>query len=249
MSNTKHILVIEDERHLAVGIKYNLEAEGYRVTTIGEGPQGLNFILENEAEIDLIVLDLMLPGMSGYAVCESLRNSGFDIPVLILSARNQSDDRTRGFNVGANQYLTKPFDLDELLSRVKNLLQHYRRAPRPVRVTPTIKNYTFADVTVDFEECEVKRGAELVPLTRRELELLRYFAEHEGKLVPRGDLLTNVWNLPAHVQTRAPDQFLLRLRKLFEPDPANPQHFLTMRDQGYKFVAEPNSETPPEASS
>jgi two-component system OmpR family response regulator len=240
MDRKKHILVIEDERHLAVGIKYNLEAEGYRVTTIGEGPAGLAFILENEAELDLIVLDLMLPGMSGYAVCESLRNSGYDIPVLILSARNQSDDRTRGFDVGANQYLTKPFDLDELLSRVKNLLTHYKRAPRPEKMSePQLTSYSFADVTIDFEQCEVVRGGTPLTLTRRELELLRYFAEHEGKLIPRGELLKNVWNLPPHVQTRAPDQFLLRLRKLFEPDPANPRPFLTMRDLGYKFVADP----------
>jgi two-component system OmpR family response regulator len=243
MDRKKQILVIEDEHHLAIGIKYNLEAEGYRVTTIGEGPAGLNYILENEAEIDLIVLDLMLPGMSGYAVCESLRNSGYDIPVLILSARNQSDDRTRGFDVGANQYLTKPFDLDELLSRIKNLLTHYKRAPRRENFEPQIKNYAFADVTIDFEQCQVTRDAKPLTLTRRELELLRYFAEHEGKLIPRAELLEKVWNLPGHVQTRAPDQFLLRLRKLFEPDPANPQHFLTMRDLGYKFVAKPeNSE-------
>ena len=242
MDRKKHILVVEDERHLAVGIKYNLEAEGFRVSIASDGPSGLAFIRENEAELDLIILDLMLPGMSGYAVCEALRESGYDIPVLILSARNQSEDRTRGFDVGANQYLTKPFDLDELLSRVRNLLMHYKRATRPLQSVPTIKSYTFADVTIDFEQCEVTRGSEPLALTRRELELLRYFAEHEGKLIPRGDLLKNVWNLPAHIQTRAPDQFLLRLRKLFEPDPANPQHFLTMRDLGYKFVARP--ETP-----
>lgn len=239
MSNKKHILVIEDERHLAIGIKYNLEAEGYRVTTIGEGPAGLAYIQENEPEIDLIVLDLMLPGMSGYTICETLRNSGYDIPVLILSARNQSEDRTRGFNVGANQYLTKPFDLDELLSRVKNLLTHAKRTPRPPQGVPTIKAYEFADFVIDFEQCEVTKSGELIPLTRRELELLRYFVEHEGRLIPRGDLLKHVWNLPPHLQTRAPDQFLVRLRKIFEPDPANPRHFLTIRDMGYKFFAKP----------
>src|SRR5688572_17146902 len=110
MDRNKHIRVIDDERHLAVGIKFNLDADGYRVTTIGEGPAGLAYIMENEAELDLIILDLMLPGMSGYSVCESMRESGYDIPVLILSARNQSEDRRRGFDVGANQYLNKPFD-------------------------------------------------------------------------------------------------------------------------------------------
>ena len=230
MERKTHILVVEDERHLAVGIKYNLEAEGYRVTLVAEGPAALSFIQENEAEIDLIVLDLMLPGMSGYSICQSMRNSGYDIPVLILSARNQSEDRTRGFDVGANQYLTKPFDLDELLSRVKNLLTHHKRAPRPETTELTIKEFSFADVTIDFKQCDVFRAGTPLTLTRRELELLRYFAEHEGKLIPRADLLRHVWNLPGHVQTRAPDQFILRLRKLFEPDPAEPRHFLTIWD-------------------
>jgi two-component system OmpR family response regulator len=128
MDRKKHILVIEDERHLAVGIKYNLEAEGYRVSTADDGPKGLAFIQENEAELDLIILDLMLPGMSGYAVCDSMRESGYDIPVLILSARNQSEDRKRGFDVGANQYLTKPFDLDELLRIVASFTRRLHDA-------------------------------------------------------------------------------------------------------------------------
>ncbi|MCU0879131.1 MAG: response regulator, partial [Pirellulaceae bacterium] len=122
MSPPANILVVEDERHLAVGIKYNLEAEGFRVSTAADGPTALR-LLEEEA-FDLVVLDIMLPGMSGYAVCKSIRDQGSDVPVLILSARTLSEDRTRGFDVGANQYLSKPFDLDELLSRVRNLLNH-----------------------------------------------------------------------------------------------------------------------------
>ena len=127
MSSAKHILIVEDERHLAMGIKFNLEAEGYRVTTTGDGPAALALIEENETDIDLVVLDLMLPGMSGYTVCQTLREQGSDVPILILSARTLSEDRTRGFDVGANQYLSKPFELDELLSRVKNLLTHHVR--------------------------------------------------------------------------------------------------------------------------
>jgi two-component system, OmpR family, alkaline phosphatase synthesis response regulator PhoP len=235
----KHIVVIEDEQHLAVGIKYNLEAEGYRVTTIGDGPKAVRYCEDNEADIDLIILDLMLPGMSGYAICEALRDAGFDMPVLILSARNMSEDRTRGFNVGANQYLTKPFDLDELLSRVKNLLTHYKRAPRASAAALSLKTYAFADFTIDFVEAQVKKGDQPITLTRRELELLRFFCENEGRLIPRAELIEKVWELPGHIQTRAPDQFLLRLRKIFEPDPANPRHFLTLRDLGYKFLSKP----------
>ena len=130
MPDKRNILVVEDEQHLAVGIKYNLEAEGYPVTTVGDGPTALRHI-EEGAAVDLIILDLMLPGMSGYAVCEKLREMDIDVPVLILSARTLTEDRTRGFDVGADQYLTKPFDLDELLSRVRSLLlMHDRRTRR-----------------------------------------------------------------------------------------------------------------------
>src|SRR3954462_11993313 len=136
MPAAKHILVVEDERHLAMGVKFNLEDEGYRVTVVDNGPAALE-ALENESEVDLIVLDLMLPGMSGYAVCEELRRRGSDVPILILSARTLTEDRIRGFDVGANQYLTKPFDLDELLSRVKNLLVHHTRRHHAQREAPS----------------------------------------------------------------------------------------------------------------
>ena len=130
MSDNEHILVVEDEEHLATGIKYNLVAEGYRVTTVGDGPSALQIIQENPRSVDLVILDLMLPGMSGYAVCEAFRAFDMDTPVLILTARTLTEDRTRGFDVGANQYLTKPFDLDEFISRVKNLLTFHSRRQR-----------------------------------------------------------------------------------------------------------------------
>src|SRR5256885_11679526 len=140
----KHILVVEDERHLAMGIKFNLEEEGYHVAAVDNGPAALE-ALENDAEVDLIILDLMLPGMSGYAVCEELRRRGNDVPILILSARTLAEDRTRGFDVGANQYLSKPFDLDELLSRVKNLLTHFtRRHQTPRETVGQVTTYEFA---------------------------------------------------------------------------------------------------------
>ena len=128
MTSRKRILVVEDEEHLAIGIKYNLEEEGYSVVTLDEGPSALKYISDHPGEVDLVILDIMLPGMSGYAVCESLRESGESMPVLILSARTLTEDRTRGFDVGANQYLSKPFELDELLSRVKNLLTLYNQS-------------------------------------------------------------------------------------------------------------------------
>jgi two-component system OmpR family response regulator len=245
MAAEKHILVVEDERHLAMGIKFNLEKEGYRVTIAASGVEALRIVDEQEAEVDLIILDIMLPGMSGYAVCEALRQRGSDVPILILSARTLAEDRTRGFDVGANQYLTKPFDLDELLSRVRNLLTHYPRRFQAARPLPTrLAQYAFGDARIDFEQCEVHVRGQSVTLTKREWELLAYFVENEGRLIPRHELLEQVWRMPGHIQTRAPDQFLVRLRKVFEKDPANPQHFLTIRDMGYRFVAHPPEELP-----
>jgi len=243
MPNNEHILVVEDEEHLATGIKYNLVAEGYRVTTAGDGPSALRIIQENPESVDLVVLDLMLPGMSGYAVCEAMRAFDMDTPVLILTARTLTEDRTRGFDVGANQYLTKPFDLDEFLSRVKNLLMfHNRRELHLRRQSGKVTAFEFAAAKVNFETFEATVGDEPVRLTQLEMTLLRYFVENEGRVIPRRELLENVWGMPGTLNTRAPDQFIRRLRKTFEPDPAQPRHFLTIRDAGYRFIAKPEVE-------
>jgi len=239
----KHILVVEDEAHLANGIKYNLEAEGHRVTTVGDGPSAIRFIEQEGDSVDLVVLDIMLPGMSGYAVCEALRAADHIMPVLILSARTLAEDRTRGFDVGADQYLMKPFDLDEFLSRVKGLLALYdRRVNRVPLAASPIASYAFGNAQVDFDRHEVMVAGQSVRMTNLELKLLRYFVENEGRIIPRRELLENVWDLPGNLNTRAPDQFIRRLRKVFEPDPARPRHFLTLRDTGYRFVAEPQEE-------
>lgn len=235
----KHILVVEDERHLAVGIKFNLEAEGYRVTVVGDGPSAVKLFEAGAEEIDLVILDLMLPGMSGYAVCQALREEGNDVPILMLSARTLPEDRTRGFNVGANQYLSKPFDLEELISRVNNLLTHYKRRHELPRQGSAVATFEFDRARINFAEHELTIDGKTVELTKREWELLQFFVENEGKLISRQDLLEQVWQMPGHISTRAPDQFILRLRKLFEPDPANPRHFLTVRDMGYRFLARP----------
>ena len=231
-----HILVVEDEQHLATGIRYNLVADGYRVTLAEDGTAALRVLEQQAADIDLLVLDLMLPGMSGYAVCEAVRARTVDLPVLILSSRTLSEDRTRGFDVGANQYMTKPFDLDEFLSRVKNLLTFHGRGGGPV-ATKHRKTFEFGNARVDFETFQVTVGGQPVRLTQLEMSLLRYFVENEGRVIPRAELLEQVWGLPRSVSTRAPDQFISRLRKTFEPDAARPQYFLTIRDAGYRFVA------------
>jgi len=239
VTNEPHILVVEDEEHLASGIRYNLRAEGYRVTTVGDGPRALELLRSEEDEFGLVVLDLMLPGMSGYAVCEALRADGDDIPVLILSARTLSEDRIRGFDVGADQYLTKPFDLGEFLSRVKNLLGMYSRRQTGVSPATTVE---FGAARVDFATFEVSVGGEPVRLTHLEMKLLQYFVTHSGRVIPRDELMREVWEMPGDLHTRAPDQFIHRLRKAFEPDPSAPRFFLTIRDAGYRFVPEGRTE-------
>ncbi len=238
MAEQVHILVVEDEQHLALGIKYNLLAEGYQVTTLGDGPSALRLLEESPQSVDLVVLDLMLPGMSGYAVCEEIRARDMELPILILTARTLTEDRTRGFEAGANQYLAKPFDLDEFLARVKNLLTYHGRRKRQAAGS-RIRDCQFGNARINFETFEVIVSGQPVRMTQLEMSLLRYFVEHEGRVIPRRELLEKVWGLPGGINTRAPDQFIRRLRKIFESDPAVPRHFLTIRDAGYRFVAKP----------
>lgn len=244
-----HILVVEDEKHLGVGIKYNLEADGYRVTLVEDGPTALRIIGQCHDSVDLVVLDLMLPGMSGYAVCEAIRALGLRIPVMMLSARTLAEDRTRGFDVGANQYMSKPFDLDELLSRVKNLLT-LSRDPGPLpptkpngrgRAAQPLLRAEFGRVQVNFETHDVLVDAVPVKMTPKELKLLRYFLENPDRVISRQELLSQVWEMNGNLQTRAVDQFIARLRKIIEGDPANPRHLLTIRDAGYRFLVQPDS--------
>jgi len=234
----KHVLVVEDEEHLALGIKYNLEAEGYSVTTVADGTAALRLIETDPCAVDLVVLDVMLPGMSGYRVCQQLREAGNSVPVLILSARTLAEDRIRGFEVGADQYLMKPFDLDELLSRVKNLLS--RRVVPEAQASESggsDEEFQFDDVHVNFATYDVSVRGEPVRLTSTEMKLLRYFVTNEGRVISRDELLEHVWGFANSPTTRTVDNFVLRLRKYFEKDPANPQYLLSVRGAGYRFVS------------
>ena len=240
----KHILVVEDEEHLAIGIKYNLEAEGYLVTTAGDGPAALGVYRENPTAVDLIVLDLMLPGMSGYSVCKALRDEGSDVPILMLSARTLTEDRIHGFDVGTDVYLQKPFDLDELISVVRNLLSRRRPAPQSVStgadqtktVDEPVHRFGGGRVKVNFDTYEVQVDGKDLRLTALEMKLLRYFIEHEGSVVTRPELLENVWGMSHSPTTRTVDNFIVNLRKYFELDPSQPRHFLSVRGAGYRFV-------------
>jgi DNA-binding response OmpR family regulator len=236
MSNQAHILVVEDEEHLAIGIQFNLEAEGFIVTCVGDGHQALEHLNASHPTVDLVVLDLMLPGMSGYDVCEKIRESGLQLPILMLSARSLPEDRARGFDVGADQYLNKPFELDELISRVKSLLQRFRRSLNSHNGPRIEQDVCLNGRTIDLNTFEVT-GAANCRLTALEMKLLRYFLDHPDRIIPKTELLEKVWNLPPNVSTRAPDQFIRRLRKIFEETPSEPQHFLTVRDAGYRFTS------------
>jgi two-component system alkaline phosphatase synthesis response regulator PhoP len=230
----KHILIVEDEAHMAFGIKFNLEGEGYHVSVAPDGPTALKAFEQTPAGVDLVILDLMLPGMSGYAVCETLRSQGSDVPILMLSARTLSEDRVRGYEVGASQYLQKPFELDELLAMVRNLLRRSRRQAEAPRVPDT---YQFGKAVINFDTFEARVGEREIQLTPIEMNLLRYFIDNEGRVISRNELVERVWRQPYIETTRTVDNFVMRLRRYFEPDPANPRHFLSVRGAGYRFVA------------
>lgn len=234
----KHrILIVEDEKHIGLGLQYNCQAEGYQAVLVGDGPSAIALFETDPHAFDLVILDLMLPGMSGYAVLEWLRSHQIEIPVLILSARTLVEDRTRGFDLGADQYLMKPFELTELLSRVRNLLTRHGRTPP--KAAPPSDTFEFDGVHVDFTRREVNARGEKLTLTPLELDLLKCFVSHEGHVLTRNQLLDRVWGLDSSPTTRTVDNFIVRLRRYFERDPARPRHFLSMRGVGYKFVKEP----------
>jgi len=236
--DTKHILVVEDEQHLAIGIKYNFEAEGYRVSLAADGPTALRLLQEVPQRFDLVILDLMLPGMSGYAVCEALREAGNDVPVLMLTARTLIEDRVRGFDMGADQYLAKPFELEELLAMVRNLLVRRARGGGGTSTKRSGDTFDFGRAKINFDTFQVTVAGRSVRLTATEMKLLRYFIDNEGSVVSRAELLEHVWGLSSSPTTRTVDNFIVRLRRYFEEDPAHPRHFLSVRGAGYRFVSQ-----------
>lgn len=233
MPESARILIVEDEQHIGFGLRYNLQAEGYRVELVVDGAAALEMF--QASLFDLVILDLMLPGMSGYEVCKRIRETGSEVPILMLTARSLPEDRTRGFEVGTDQYMHKPFDLDELLARVKNLLQRSKRAT-PIGPTVADRKFNVNHRVVDPDTFEVSGGSEPFRLTALEMKLVRYFVANAGRIIPKSELLEHVWEVSGNVTTRAPDQFLRRLRKIFEDDPAEPEHFVTIRDAGYRYV-------------
>ncbi len=241
MSGRAHILVVEDEEHLAQGLKFNLEAEGFRVSIARDGETALELTAKPEAGVDAILLDVMLPGCDGFVVVEQLRQRDDRTPVLMLTARGRSEDVLRGFAAGADDYLPKPFDLSILLARLHGLLRRWawqRREANAHSITESETPFAFAGRTVDFAALELRLPDPLAPtirLTVMEADLLRYLVRHQGRVIPRKELLEQVWRLREDTDTRAIDNFIVRLRRYLEDDPANPVFLRTVRGVGYRF--------------
>ncbi len=226
------ILIAEDEESLREGLKLNLELEGYEVTTIDNGP-GVIKMVKNEY-FDLIILDIMLPDMDGITVCETIRMQHNDVPILFLSARNSGADRVEGLKKGGDDYLTKPFNLEELLLRVDKLITKNKKIKEPQTVGDT---YEFDGCKIDFaaHECTDK-NKQVQELSKKEAALLKLLIEHEGEVVSREQILQIVWGYNVYPTTRTIDNFILNFRKFFEKDSRNPRHFHSIRGIGYKFT-------------
>ena len=237
------VLIVEDEKHLADGLRYNLNAEGFDVETVGTAEDALLRLSDDRKNFDVVVLDVMLPGMDGFSLASKLRSQGQFVPILMLTARGQAEDVLRGFEAGADDYLPKPFDLSVLLARINALLRRRDwfdknriKASSPNGGT---KVFDFGGKTIDFEALELHSGTQVVHLTLMETDLLRYLINHDGKIVSRSAILEDVWGLREDTDTRAIDNFIVRLRKYIEDEPSQPRHLLTVRGVGYKFVSEP----------
>jgi DNA-binding response OmpR family regulator len=240
------ILVVEDEQHIADGLCFNLEEEGHDVIVATDGEQALALILDDRQVFDIVVLDVMLPGRDGFFVAGALRSAGQFLPILMLTARNRPEDVLKGFEAGADDYLPKPFELAILIARVNGLLRRRRWNETPLdpargrqldgSAAPTRDVYTFGDRTLDFTAMEVQARGKSYRLTQMECDLLRYLVAHAGQPVSRGALLEDVWGLHEETDTRAIDNFIVRLRKYLEDRPDAPRIVQTVRGVGYKFV-------------
>lgn len=233
-SNKTKILLVEDEENLAIGLKFNLQAEDYVVTLARDGKEALEIFAKKS--FDLVILDIMLPYYDGYQVAEKIRAVSPQLPILMLTARTKIEDKVHGLEIGADDYMTKPFHLEELLARVRGMLRRkvwYRKSmgdqPR----------YSFGENSINFETLECRSGKKEFKITPHEAMVIKYLIEHENSIVSRQELLENVWNISADVETRTVDNFIVRLRKNFEPNPKKPQYIKSVRSAGYIFRSSP----------
>ena len=231
----QRVLIVEDEQHLAEVLRFNLEAEGYEVGVVDTGELALDALLDPGPRVDLVVLDVMLPGIDGFTVVSELRQRKQYVPVLILTARGRPDDVLKGFSAGADDYLPKPTELAILLARIGSLLRRTSWTRQQSH-----DRYTFDGRTIDFDTLELTVADRVLKLTLMEANLLRFLIQHEGRAVSRKSMLEQVWQLREDTDTRAIDNFVVRLRRYIEKEPSRPEHLLTVRGVGYRFVASPN---------
>ena len=234
------ILIVEDEQHIAEGLRYNLEAEGHEATVAADGERALALVLRERRPFDAVILDVMLPGKDGFVVASELRAAGQYVPILMLTARGRPEDVLKGFAAGTDDYLPKPFELTILMARVNGLLRRRRwNEQDPPQELPPPDVYTFAGRTLDFGAMEVRAGGRSHRLTLMESELLRYLVQNAGQPVARRTILERVWGLSEETDTRAIDNFIVRLRRYIEDRPGAPKFLQTVRGVGYRFVPEP----------
>jgi DNA-binding response OmpR family regulator len=236
------ILIVEDEQHISEGLRFNLDAEGHEALVSPDGEQALDLLLNQRRVFDVVILDVMLPGKDGFTVAAELRAAGHYVPILMLTARGRPEDVLSGFEAGADDYLPKPFELSILLARIHGLLRRRRwneqDAPEPDEAQADV--YAFAGRTLDFGAMEVRALGKSHRLTQMECDLLRYLVKNAGQAVSRGTILEDVWGLHESTDTRAIDNFIVRLRRYIEDRPAAPKILLTVRGVGYKFVGAEN---------
>jgi DNA-binding response OmpR family regulator len=248
------VLIVEDEAHIATGLQFNVQAEGHSVSIAGDGETALDLLLARHENFDAMVLDIMLPGKTGFEVAHQLRAARNFIPILMLTARARPEDVLKGFASGADDYVAKPFELPIFLARLQGLLRRREWMQHPPAGHPTppppdknadssaeeFGTFSFNGRTIDFGNLELRNDGATTHLTVMEAELLRYLIRHRGQVVSRKSILEEVWDLREDTDTRAIDNFIVRLRRYIEEDPERPQHLLTVRGVGYRFEAEPD---------
>jgi DNA-binding response OmpR family regulator len=243
MSDQPLILIVEDEEHIAQALIFNLQAEGFRTHHESDGEEALQWLL-NAAELpSAVLLDVMLPGRDGFSIVRALRDAEIFTPVIMLTARGRTEDVVEGFAAGADDYVSKPFDLDVLLARLTGLLRrmHWNgpatiESPANQQAPDPRDSYELGDRTINFDALEVRTPEKTIHLTLMEAELLRYLIDRPGKIIPRKEILEKVWRVHEDTDTRAVDNFIVRLRRYIEVDPSKPEHLKTIRGVGYRFV-------------
>jgi DNA-binding response OmpR family regulator len=237
------ILIVDDEQHIADGLSFNLRAEGHDTVVAGDGEGALRLLLQDRQTFDVVVLDVMLPGKDGFETAAELRAAGHYVPILMLTARGRADDVLRGFEAGADDYVPKPFELPILIARIDGLLRRHQWNERRsatgdavAAIDTPADSFAFAGRTIDFQAMEIRSGDRAFQLTQMECDLLRYLVRNAGKAVSRGAILEDVWDLHESTDTRAIDNFVVRLRRYIEERPAAPKFLVTVRGVGYKFI-------------